>query len=750
MRFGLVAIVFLLFLGCISQQTVDAKQVEITQSAVNLDIDEDNEDDVWVYTFTPATSEDAGIKTQRTLIAYKEVELGYLRFEELSDQDALSLIQSFEDFENSVEMSTEECLRNTGLVGVNCIDVRTCAQLCSSSSLKCKKLVEEHEAIIGDSVLRYGQYYNELEDALYSSARSLVDMANEDRDDVTYLVSKLQNVLNNVYALEANPLIQSETLLVCSANIYDNTKLQDVINGLGTPVLQTETYRYTIFLQVLPSATKQDTLSQREITVQDRLPRELVEEEDLYSPLDFSSNTNTSGVFLSFDPIRKLGGNTQMITYSFSSQTPPEILTTQLKRPSFALQVLNLEALGLSAFLFDALKDVLGNLYIAFGLALSVFVILLLLLLLILGLIYSVLRAVLAKEKAMVGIRKSLLRTTVRWKTDLLLGLILTGAGIAASYLFASKNIEAENIFVMGNIVLGDAAAFIASSGVFFGSILLYLAIQNKVKVFLLEDIYQKELGEDKDIFVANVKQLKEQWNALRTLAESLRKENFDVRQEYNVVAGLSEGRIVAMGKKFDDTSKQNVQQHLIEVEDALERLREKKRRAESNWPQWKANIEKLLEENEKVHRSQLIGIPGTLQIWALHRFAKEYGEKDIVFQGETIVQKKLSPDRLVQRLFDQGIFKALVVTKNEKIVLSKTAKGSSSVIAALTVKLMGYVKTMLPKLGHGGYSSLAGIGTKSVLLISKEHGLETLLIVPREKFKEALQAWKEKGKRLA
>lgn len=737
--------------GCIGQQAQTGGVPETVQGSGTMDIDQDGRSDIWRYAFDSHPLEGTGYQAQRMLLAHTETDIRYGNFRNLTDFQALQLAEAFNQFESSAQRSVMACRKEIGLSGVNCPNARTCAQLCASNSLRCRKLADENEEAVGGSVLRYGQQANELQEALGSSGRMLNMMAGGERIDREQLAEKLETALNTIYALEASPLVQMEEMRLCSAGSYEMSGFRKVVNGIGNATMEPRAYRYSMLLKVTPSpaSTVPRTTSITNVRVTDRLPAEWVAENDVASALPFAIGTNRSGVFITFDPLPPAAAVSRWLSYSFASATLPDTLLTRLGSPGTQAQVIDLQLLGPSAALFDILK-VTNDPYVALGVALAMPLIILLALMAIgtLGIPMALSRW--KKESTGTALRKALLRTPVRWKTDLVTGLIAIGAGTAVSVLFAPRLAPGLDIFSVAQQVTRDPLSFVASAGVFFGSLLVYEALENRIRVHLLEQVYGKELRDDRETYNAAIGQLTERWQQLRDMAEKASKEYVDVSKEYNVIAELSPERIGGMRQRFDETSRQSLREHLIRVEDALERLQEKRHAADTSWNQWKQLILKLLEENETVHRSQLVGIPGPLQVWALHRFAEENAGQEIAFQGESIARHRISPELATGSLFEKGILQTLVVTRNDKVVLMKAGQGSAAVAGALALKLLGYVKSAARHMGYGSYGSLASVGSREILLISREHGLETIMLVPREKFREALEGWKEKGKKLA
>ncbi len=749
MRTGLLLLSIILLFGCVSQQLADARVQESLESTDKFDIDGDGEIDVWTYRFRSSEIGQTDILSGRTLIAYKTIDLAYSNFTHISDYSAIQLTQNLEDFRQEVEQSVDTCFRSIGLRGVSCIDAATCSKLCSLNSAACKKVATSNPDALGNSMIEYSKRSNDVSDALFDTGRSIINIIDSNDDETrTYTVKKTEEIMNSLYALEASTVIHDGTLALCEGSKYSPKKFKAFVDGIGESTKQTSGYKYAVVieLQPLPSATR--TMLRSDIAISDVLPLGLVEN-GFESSFAFEQSLNGSGEVIAFEPIKKLPTDLQLFTYSFASAKTPDEVAASFSMPVLGMQLLDLSAFMPLDILFAVLGSILGNPHAALGLAVALIIIFLLVGASMLSLAFNIALAVARKETIAEGIRKSVSGTTVRWKTDLMLALIMGGIGLSIAYLFAAPAQGRPDIFTMSEIIITDPMSFIAASGVFFGVVLFYLSAENRIKVYLLESFYGKQLAVDKDAFQADVDELKQKWKELNDMIGQLNAENFDVGTEYDVATSLSEQRIIEIGKKFTEASAHNVQEHLVQVEDALERLAEKKRTAESGWKGWKLQIGTLLESSNKVNKAQLASVPPWARRWALSRYVKEHGG-GLNFDGESLIPTEVSPVKVVDAMFDQGLLKGLLATKNDKVLIVRTAEGSKSVFGILGLKLLAYLKKATTGMGYDSYSTAASIGGESVIIISKDGGMDSLLLVPREKFKDALAAWKEKSGKVA
>jgi len=61
-------------------------------------------------------------------------------------------------------------------------------------------------------------------------------------------------------------------------------------------------------------------------------------------------------------------------------------------------------------------------------------------------------------------------------------------------------------------------------------------------------------------------------------------------------------------------------------------------------------------------------------------------------------------------------------------------------------LKTRNSLKSLAKALGQHEPGSFAAVGEKNVLVLMKVSGIEAMLIIPREKFKEAVETFKKKA----
>ena len=252
-------------------------------------------------------------------------------------------------------------------------------------------------------------------------------------------------------------------------------------------------------------------------------------------------------------------------------------------------------------------------------------------------------------------------------------------------------------------------------------------------------------IKQEKDLFLVRVASLKDQLAELNKLVEEYSKENFDVSKEYDVLALVKAEKVDMLAKDMNARSKARIDEYLSRVESSLASLTQKKKLADDNWPKWKEGIAKTLNEQGEVYVSTLVTIPASLRAWVLEKYMEEEGSGALSLDRDVLKKKKVSADQLVGDLVSKGLMRGVVVMKQGKVAMSQFKDGSGTVMAALAVKLVTYMRSMARNLGQHEPQSFVSVGGKTVIVMMRSRGLQSVLFVNKDKFKEAIEKWKTK-----
>jgi len=424
---------------------------------------------------------------------------------------------------------------------------------------------------------------------------------------------------------------------------------------------------------------------------------------------------------------------------------PPGDVINQYYSPKLTVKGINLMALEPINAIFMELLSATNNYYLSLGFVMSLTLILLFIVFTLLTLFVAMLRAKASGERAMLGVRKALGRTEIRWKTDLIAAVVLLVIGFVVSMYFAPAAPATESIVDMKvfefMVVNWEGLAGVAA--IFIGMLLLYTAIENLGKIMLLERAYGVAIKEEKVLFDTRVKLLKQRLEELATLVKEASSQEFEVGDEYDVVTSVKSDKIETVAKTMNARSKKIIDDDLADVERALEKLKEKMRLAEENWSKWEEMIDKMLVEHGEAYDTSLSSVPSSLRGWVMTKYAKAHKTQGISFEGNVLKRKKVSPEKLFSSMMAKGLYSGVVVLKNDEVVLAKMASGSATVSKVLAIKLKRYLLSFGKNMGHGEPTSFAAVGSKNVIVFMKDKDIESLLFVQKAKFKEAVESWK-------
>lgn len=745
MRKIIILLLALIIFGCVSEKDASALKGEEIAIPEEMDVDGDGQVDFASYKFF--TVEKEGIKTTRIVSVYVENDAIIEDFNEFTDVDLINMHDSLSEFTKNYESTDDACSTNLGLLAVSCPDPKTCANICSSNSAKCKKLVESSPEAVGHSVFLYARDNNEIRSALRDLNKELPTINDATQNQKIDFLKNGEKIVTKLSSVGANPLYKQFEL--CEYGDYQVTKLvKDVTKKLAIYSVQPRKFNYRITIAVeLPSKKAGERLSFNDLIAKDGLPTQLgVTENSISSPQDVSISTVASKILVQWPAVRS-SNERFVLFYEFSTNANPGDVLTKLTSPTIILKVINIEFLQPTLSLYAMLYSATKNFYISFAAAFAISVIVILLLFNILVILYKIIRAKMAKETVSQGMFMALRKTRIKWKSDIVASVVSFAVGFAAMSMFA-KDVKTQlGLMETIDFMINEPAGFLAVAGIFFGIVFLYSTVENRIKIYALEQRYGKKFKDEKALFIASGNELKTKIDELRKLVATLSSENFEVGAEHDFVSSISNQRIDEIMKKTDPQHKREVEDYLTKVDEALSRLHELKKLSEQNWPVWNDYIAKLLGETDEVYVSGLVTIPASLRSWALNKFVKEHPDYGLTFEGELIRRREVSPDKIARAMIERKLLHGVVIVKDGKVNFSKCEGAGSTIVGALTVKMLSYLSSAVKNVGQHEYSSVATIGDRLLLVLLKHHTMEALLIIEKEKFREAMEEWKNKLK---
>ncbi len=744
----LLVILLLLTAGCVSEKQVSDVKKETVVSSDAIDLDGDGYPDIYAYVFSAYQIPGTSTTLQKYLLVAAEKEYSYSNFNSIDNDKRKKLDADFEEFISNTEDIEKECANNLGLFGVRCLDATSCLKLCASGSQKCKLLSEKYGDVLGASILLYMQDSTELYNSVSTIVDDLQDFNSSSSSKKNAFVGELAKISYYVSSVNANPIMRSDMLGLCEPNDYSLAIVTKFANSLGKYEPVPVNYNYRVFIKA-DSKTGSSNLEYADIKITELLPLDYVSEVQVLGSQQVITSSKNGKFTIEWPLLKPYSTANTILGYKFSSTTEPEQLVPMLIRPEISIKTLNLSVLAPVALFFNLFLGIFGNYYLSIGLAFALTLILAIILFNAVIIAYHIIKARSAGEDTSHALKRAIGRTGMRWKTDAMLGTVLFVAGILTAFFYAPHTDSAFDVFkIMELITNADLlSGFIAAFCIFAGVYLLFSAIENYIKINTLEKIYGKHFGADKDLFVARVSQLKEKITELTELVGKLGKENFEVGTEYDVLSRISVKHVDELAKKGDSHSRKMIEDYLNHVEDAVDGLLERKKTADENWQNWSLEISKLVDQHEEVYVSNLVTIPASLRLWALNKFASENAAKGIIFEGDVVRKKVVTPEKLTKTLLDKDLLLGAIVVKNGKLVLNQMTSGSGTVSGVLTLKLLNYLRTLTTKLRMHEYKNLAVVGEKNVMALLKYGEVESVIIMKKEKFKEAVESWKEKLK---
>jgi hypothetical protein len=747
-------LLLLLFSGCLIQKDVASAQKETLVSSEEVDIDGDGAWDYATYTFRPVKIEEENIQLQRHLFVSVNNDISFLSFNDLTDYNVSEAAKEFESFVVEREVKTKECSSSLGLVSAICVDPKTCAKLCASASSKCSDIARKHENVLGDSIKSFVKNNDEISNLIFKSRKDFLTFKSDPETKKIELANKLVRITAHVASINAALIASHPSIRLCERSNYGVNRFKNILDMLGTYSKTPASYSYlsVITIKVINNETK--SWQYRTLTLHDSLIKSDINAEEISSPyLDtqykaLSINATTSNISFVWDSINPYQNGELILVYGFSSKNKPATFLSALTTPVIAVKTLDLSILLPIMSIYEITQNISKNPAFALGFSLAITLIILSLIYNAAVISYHIISAITAGEKWRRGIYRAIMRTRLHWKSDLILAIILLAIGFGAIFYFATP-LPPMTLFETFDYLmhLTDYFSFLGSLAIFFGFFILYLAAENKVKIYFLEKEYGRKIKEEKDLFMANITQLKTKLAELKSTADMLAEEGINVSREYEIIDNYPPERIEELAKKIDPYSKQFVEHSLFEIEGALQRLLEKKHLITENWPKWRETISSMLNESDEVHTNALVAIPHSLRAWALTKYLKEHSAAGLVYEGETLRRKSLRPERVIKDMISKGLLEGAVLVKNGKVLLVEVKKGSSTVVGILTLKLINYTMSTVKNLGQHTFSTIAAVGERLVIVLIRHQLIDTLFFVEKEKFKDAIEEWNAKLK---
>ncbi|VVC04294.1 Uncharacterised protein [Candidatus Bilamarchaeum dharawalense] len=744
----IIALLLLFFMGfgCLEEHSFPGNKTEQMVSLNAVDLDSDGNVDYSVYDYAPFQVN--GMEVQRQVTVSVRTSAVYTSYNPtLTDVNLLQADQSLEEFSKARAQADMECGNRLGISNVVCSNTPTCKELCSAASLKCKKIAMYYEEALSDSILSYIKNNNDMRTLIMNTRKSVLTLRLSGDQSRNAFLQDTRDIVYSIADANANPVYTNQNFDLCDKSDFGVGYVLEAAKKIGNYETKNEEYTYRVIISFIPTQAVTDDLTLSGVGMVDRMPAQAIPHPEVISSRQgIIANQNGQDVFISWDS-SKSSKEGYVLMYTFTSTTPPETTLAALKVPGVKTKKISLIILGPTNFVLLTLTDLLKNYYIAYGLALGFTLAALFFLYTILILVFTLVNEKAGGSTFLTGFRKAFGRTDIRWRTDMVVAVVLLGVGYYIASVMTAPPQMILGILESIDFLLRNDMGMISITLVFMGSVMSYLAVENFVKIIILERAYGMVIRQEKDLYLAKASTLKDRIKELGKLIDEDTKEDFDVSKEYDVYSSVKLERVDELAKDMNARNRALIEEQLIHVESAISTLSERKKVADENWTKWKENIAKLLEEQEEVYSSSLVTVPASLRAWALSRYVKEASAEGVYFERDALKKRKVSPTQLVQEMIEKRLINGAVVLKQDKVLVSEFDEHGGTLQTALTLKLRTYLNSLAKNLGQHPPQSFAAIGDKNVIVIMKDYSTEAVLFLNKDKFKDAVEHWRAKIK---
>jgi hypothetical protein len=749
-RSALIALFGLLLLGlfgCIEQNDYSSGNTVTLSARKAVDLENDGITDLYIYDLAQQKIKGTDYEIKKKVVVAVESSASYTDYAKLTDLNVVMIESDLENFEKTKNQVIESCEQKIGLTNVNCIDAKTCSKLCAATSGQCKKIANSYEDALGGAMITFIRDETDIKNAYSDIKKIATRLGNNNKEDKDNYLTNTRKIVYKIASLYSNPLGSSQEIGLCTLDNFGAENLKITTDMIGNYTVKQQGYKYVVTVFIQGKQNSSDGAGTVGITVRDYLPSESTKDVNAITSYQQISAKQAGAEYIVELESNKASGNAYLLVYEFYSSQPPDAMIAKMKDTGLSVKKINFLFLMPVDFLFTLLNNILNNYYLAFGASFAVATIIILLVYNFITLVYHIARAALNKEKLMLGVKRAIGKTEVRWKMDIIASILLIAVAFYISTSMLSKPATTPMLLESFDFLKNNPVGVFDIAAAFMGVILLFTAIENRIKITVLENAYGVVIKEEKDLFIARSKQLLDKLKELDNAIKQYSAEEFDVSSEYDVLAAVSKERVEEISKNINPRNKRLLDDYLTKVESALEQLNERKKTANENWEKWKEMMDKMMVEHDEIYISTLITIPSSLRNWAVGKYAKERAAEGVVLDRDVIRKKKIEPEKVIEALIKKGFMSSVVVVKDEKVLLAKTSKGSATISKALTLKLLDYTKSLGKSLGQQDWASFAAVGEKYVLVLMKEQNMQCSLIVPREQFTESIRLFRIKIK---
>lgn len=744
-RFIVLILLFFMGFGCLEETNFPSSGSERVSSLDAVDLDGEGTPDYYIYDFVPFAANDMEVQRQMTVAVKTSAE--YTSYNPaLTDASLLQSDKDLEDFSKTRIQTDLVCSNSLGISNVVCSNTLTCKELCSAASIKCKNIAMYNDEILTDAMLSYISDNNELRSLTLNTRNVVLNLRTASDAERNEFLKDTRRMVGLVADINANPVYVNKNLKLCTKSDFGIPYVVEVEKHIGNYQIVNREYVYRVMIAIKPTKTTSE-LSLGGAGFVDKMPASVIAQpESISSRQGVSAIKEGNEVVIRWDS-SKNSKEGYVVLYTFTSAQPPETVLASLKTPDVKTRKTNLILLAPLNIMLLNFNLLLGNYYIAYGLSLGIILALLFFVYTIVVLILSIVSEKAGGASFLTGFRKAFGRTDIRWKTDIIVALLLLVSGYYIATVMTVAPSAPMDIVESIEFLLKNEMGMISITLMFMGTVMVYLAIENFIKIIILERAYGMVIRQEKDVLLAKASVLKNKIKELGALIDQYTKEEFDISKEYDIYTSVKLERVDDLAKEMSPRSRTLIEEQLGRVESAITSLQERKKLSDDNWVKWKENIAKMLEEQGEVYAASLVTVPASLRAWALSKYVKETSVDGVYFERDAVKKRRVSAVTLVQEMIEKHLIKGAIVLKQDKVIVSEFEEHSSTLETVLTLKLLGYLNSLAKNLGQHPPQSFASIGEKNVIVLLKDHNIQTILFLSKDKFKEAVEQWKAKAK---
>ncbi|MEK6981959.1 MAG: hypothetical protein AABX38_03430 [Candidatus Micrarchaeota archaeon] len=744
----IMLISLVLLSGCTSKSLESGTQKELLIRQNTFDLDEDQLIDYSVFTFSTINYPSVKSSSTRQLFVTTQYAPESILLNSVNLSTAVQLQSYFNSYISQRTSVESSCNAKLGLNVAGCSSSKSCADICSSSSVQCKSLVNSYGDFIGDSLLLYQSDFNDLKSTEAQVSSLINKLPSISTEQQTDLLNKLFYLKNKIIQIKTNPLVTLNSVKSCDMENLSEQNLLLVTSSLANYTLSPSSYRYnTLLLIAFNQATTDSNLKSAQASFTDIIPSTL--SASMSSILVSPSTTFTAGTHagssISSHAIKPLPPNT-VSSYSFISTAAPVDALTQIQSPNIIFTISDLGFASSIGVVYSLFFSITSNFYVSFSLALTICLIILWVLFQLIYLVYNLITASQSNQPFGSALRSTFGRIKINWKADLFVAIGAFIFGLLVSFVSTPANASLDFLSII-DLAFSDFKILVSLALFSLGFMFVYFAFENKVKVFLMEKYYGRAIYEEKNLNISRATELKSSSRELKSLLDVMTKENFDVGNEYEILTPIPEDRINTLSAKADSYSRKVIDEELFKVEDTLRKLQERRKLAIERWPLWEKSMSELFSENVEVSSSSLTFIPSPLRDWALKKYLSAHSNENVSLSGETLKRKTITAEKTAETFVNKGLVHGCVIIRDNKISFSSLTEGSSTMFGVLSFKLIEDLKSLPKYLSFGVVHSSVSVGEKYVFALIRQKTIDSVLILEKPKFKEAIEEWKTKMK---